>query len=106
MLETVGNRAIDLVASQQAATTPQRPKGSASGDELKTAFNDFVGQTFYGQMLKSLRKSVGKAPYFDGGQTEEIFRSQLDQVIAEKLSDASTDTFSGPMFDLFQLNRR
>ena len=29
----------------------------------------------------SMRKTVGKAAYFDGGRAEEIFRGQLDQVI-------------------------
>ena len=106
MLETLGNRTVDVVAAQQAAAQPVAPAAGKEANELKAAFGDFVGQTFYGQMLKALRKSVDKAPYFDGGQTEEVFRNQLDQVLAEKLSEASADSFSGPMFELFQLNRR
>ena len=102
MLEAAANRTLDFVNARQAAAAPTRPAELEGSDELKAAFNDFVGQTFYGQM----RKSVGKVPYFDGGQTEEIFRSQLDQVLAEKLTNASADSFSGPMFELFQLNRR
>ena len=69
--------------------------------ELRDAFNDFVGQTFYSQMLSTLRKSVQKSEYFDGGRGEEVFQGQLDQVIVEKLSDASAGNFTGPMFDLF-----
>jgi hypothetical protein len=74
--------------------------------ELREAFDDFVGQTFYGQMLGAMRKTVGKSAYFDGGRAEEIFREQLDQVLAEKMSDASADQFTGSMFDLFSLERR
>jgi peptidoglycan hydrolase FlgJ len=74
--------------------------------ELRKAFEDFVGQTFYSQMLSAMRKTVGKPAYFHGGQAEEIFRGQLDQVLSEKLSDATADQFAGPMYDLFALSRR
>ena len=73
---------------------------------LKKAFQDFVGQTFFGQMLSAMRKTVDKPAYLHGGRTEEVFQAQLDQVLSEKLSDASAETFSGPMYDLFKLQRR
>jgi len=83
-------------------------KGSVTKDDAETreAFDSFVGQLFFGQMLKAMRKTVGKPAYFHGGQTEEIFQQQLDQVLGEKLSEASRDQFSGPMFDLFMANMR
>ena len=74
--------------------------------EIHEAFDSFVGQLFFGQMLKAMRKTVGKPAYFHGGQTEEIFQQQLDQVLGEKLSEASRHQFSGPMFDLFMANMR
>jgi Rod binding domain-containing protein len=70
---------------------------------LREAFDKFVGNTFFSQMLSSMRKTTGKAAYFNGGRAEEIWQSQLDQVLAEKLTDASADQFSGPMFELFML---
>ncbi len=73
---------------------------------LRKAFNDFVGQTFFGQMLRSMRKTVGETAYFHGGRAEEIFTEQLDQVLAEKMSEASADSFTGPMYDLFTMQRR
>ncbi len=84
----------------------QEKSTDATGDvELKEAFQDFVGQTFFSQMLSAMRKTVDKPAYLHGGRTEEVFQSQLDQVLAEKLSDASADTFSGPMYELFKLPR-
>lgn len=67
-------------------------------DELRESFTKFFGETFYGQMVKSLRSTVGKPAYFHGGQAEEVFRSQLDQVMADELSEASADRFADPMF--------
>jgi hypothetical protein len=83
------------------------PQGGGEDDqELRDAFDSFVGQTFFGQMLSAMRKTLDKPAYFHGGRAEEIFQQQLDQVLGEKLADASADKFSGPMFELFALDRR
>ena len=73
--------------------------------ETREAFTDFVGQTFFTQLLHEMRKTVEKPAYFHGGQAEEIFQGQLDQVLAEHLSDATAETFAGPMFEMFMLRR-
>jgi hypothetical protein len=50
-----------------------------------------------------MRKTVRKPAYFHGGRAEEVFQGQLDQVLSEKLSEASAGSFSGPMYELFCL---
>lgn len=77
-----------------------------SAGELRQAFQDFVGQTLFGSMLASMRATVGKPAYLHGGRTEEVFQKQLDQHLVENLSDATADTISDPMFELFQMQRR
>jgi flagellar protein FlgJ len=85
---------------------PLRPSPSSHEDEvagardLQSAYRDFVGKTFFGQMLKSMRQTVGKAAYFDGGKTEEIFRGQLDEQLADHMTKSSADKFADPMFRL------
>jgi flagellar protein FlgJ len=74
-------------------------------DELKTAFHDFVGQTFFGEMIKAYRSSQQPSKYFNGGRAEEIFQGQFDQVLTEKLSEASASKIAEPMYDLFMLKR-
>lgn len=91
------------ISGQNLLSAEQSP--SADKSELKEAFDDFVGQTFYGLMLKQLRQSVNKPAYFHGGRGEEVFQGQLDQIIAEKLSDSDNGSMSQSMFDLFQLPR-
>ena len=66
--------------------------------EVQQAFHDFVGQTFFGQMLKTMRSTLDKPAYFHGGQAEEVFRSQLDQTLADKMTEASADQIADPMF--------
>jgi Rod binding domain-containing protein len=75
-------------------------------DELRETFDKFVGETFYTQMLKSMRQSLGTPAYFHGGRAEEMFQGQLDQTLAEKMTESTAGQFTGPMFELFNLSRR
>ena len=96
--------ATDALQSRLAAAKPPSPAAKDDA-ELRQAFNSFVGQVFFGQLLRAMRKTVGKSAYFHGGRAEEIFQQQLDQVLGEKLSEASGEKFSEPMFELFRLKR-
>jgi peptidoglycan hydrolase FlgJ len=73
-------------------------KGKNNG-ELRDKFTQFVGEAFYGQMLKSMRATVGKPAYFYGGHAEEVFQGQLDQTMSEQLTKQSASKFAEPMFE-------
>ena len=92
---------------QPTRTAPAELAGDATTQktEAREAFDQFVGQTFFGQLMSSMRKTVGKPAYFHGGRAEEIFQSQLDQVLSEEMTNATADQFTGPMFELFMLGR-
>ena len=66
--------------------------------EVQNTFRTFVGEAFFGQMLKAMRSTQGKPAYFHGGQGEEVFRGQLDQELAKQMTVASADTIADPMF--------
>jgi len=93
-------------------TEPKEPKGPLGSDpkpeneDLRKAFQDFVGQTLFSQMISSMRSTQDGAAYFDGGRAEKIFQGQLDQILSEELSEASASKISDPMFKLFQLRRQ
>ena len=97
---------MQINPSQLTAIKPLRPSGvndqsqREDAEKLQQAYRDFVGKTFFGQMLKSMRSTLGKPAYFHGGQTEEVFRSQLDQHLADHMTEASADKFADPMFRL------
>ena len=71
---------------------------SPTGPVLPEAFDQFVGDTFFRQMLKSMRASIGKPAYFHGGQAEEIFQSQLDEILISDLAKATGDSLSADLF--------
>jgi len=95
--------------SSSSPTAPADLGGTAaneSSEELREAFTQFVGQTLFGSMLSSMRKTVDKPAYLHGGRTEEVFQQQLDAHLVEDLTAASADTIADPMFELFNLQRR
>jgi hypothetical protein len=109
MLQSTNSMLSAPPAASAALTksTPKPPVITASGDdrEVREAFDSFVGEVFFGQMLSAMRKTLGKPAYFHGGQAEEIFQEQLDQVLSEKLATAGAKTFTDPMYELFNLGR-
>jgi Rod binding domain-containing protein len=74
-------------------------------DEVRGAFDSFVGETFYSQMIKSMHKMHSKPAYFHGGRAEEAFQTQLDQQWTEQMSKATAHSFTEPMYKLFSLSR-
>ena len=78
---------------------------SAAEPQLRDVFDSFVGEVFYGQMLKAMRQTVEKPAYFHGGQAEEIFRGQLDQILAQRMAKTNNGGLTDSMFELFSLRR-
>jgi flagellar protein FlgJ len=74
-------------------------------EPLQEKFREFVGDTLFGQMLSSMRDTVGKPAYFHGGRAEEIFQDQMDQILVQDITKASAGSIADPMFELFQLRR-
>jgi hypothetical protein len=106
-ISSLSSRVADYGFRSADPVPPHEPTlGKAADDpQLKETFHDFVGQTVFAQMLGAMRKTVGKPAYMHGGRAEEVFQAQLDQALAERLSDASAATFAEPMYQLFMLTR-
>ncbi|MEJ5342006.1 MAG: rod-binding protein [Thermogutta sp.] len=99
----LANRPIDL-SDDVGGSMSNTPDNEET--KLKEVFEQFVAQTFFGLLLKEMRKSVPKTKYFHGGLAEDIFEQHLDMAVAEKLAHATGDRFAGPMYELFQLQRQ
>lgn len=72
---------------------------TSSKEEVKEKFTQFVGETFYGQMFKAMRSTVGKPAYMYGGRGEEVFQNQLDQTMSQQMTKATASKFADPMFE-------
>ncbi len=94
-----------LSAPAALTTTAPQSADSEANEQLRDAFQSFVGETLFGQMLKAARKTQRKPAYFHGGRAEETFQQQLDQVLAEKFAKSNGAAYSNAMFELFSLKR-
>jgi len=97
--------AIDAIAGKAKIERLDAKAKAADNSELRTTFDSFVGEVFFGQMMESMRKTVGKPAYMHGGRGEEVFQKQLDQMFTTEMTKASAAQFTGPMFELFSMNR-
>lgn len=81
-------------------TTTQQPTDAqvAKATATREAFNQFVGATVFGQMLSSMRSTVGEPAYFHGGRAEEMFQSQLDQTLADEMTKSGASPFADALF--------
>ena len=66
---------------------------------VREKFQDFVGGTFYKEMLKALRAAQKPSKYLNGGQAEKIFQGQMDQQIAEDLARQFAGHLADPLFE-------
>lgn len=73
--------------------------------EVQEKFQEFMAGTFYAQMVKSLRAGQGKPAYFHGGQAEEIFQSQMDQIVSENLANSHGAEFAEPLYRAYLQQR-
>ena len=82
------------------------PKGASSADandrQFRELLHQFIGQTLFGQMLKSMRSTQEKNPFFHGGQAEEIYQSLLDMELTDQMTQATSKTLSEPMYKLMK----
>ncbi|MFO1065844.1 MAG: rod-binding protein [Pirellulales bacterium] len=107
----LSHEAQQVAASQtESADDGTAPRDAISkkkgeGESLKDVFQDFVGRTFFSELIKSLRSTQQGSAYMNGGRAEEIFQGQLDQVLTDHLSDASAASISDPMLEQVQRGR-
>jgi Rod binding domain-containing protein len=94
---------LDLVS--EAKQTKQEKPLSDEDKRFKEVLHQFVGQTLFGQMLKSMRATQEKNPYFDGGRAEEIFQGQLDAVLTDQMTKSTSRSLSDPMYKLMTASK-
>ena len=83
--------------------SPQTETPAAANDkQFRDLLHQFIGQTLFGQMLKSMRATQEKNPFFHGGQAEEIYQSLLDMELTDQMTQSTSKTLSEPMYKLMK----
>lgn len=84
-----------ITASQDSALggAGLNPKAAKSLKEIKKLAQDFES-IFSGIMLKSMRASIQKSGFMDGGNAEDIYRSMLDQEYSKSMAQTSNSSLA------------
>jgi Rod binding domain-containing protein len=102
---TPAGSAASFLSELHGQGSPQgipRGKTPAKGQlAIREKFQDFVGGTFYKEMLKSLRAAQRPSKYLNGGQAEKMFQGQMDQQIAEDLAHQFAGHLADPLFESY-----
>ncbi len=86
--------------SAAAGSKAARGAADASGGEtLRGLVGDFVGNVFYGTLLRELQNSTIKGKYLHGGRGEEVFRGQLNMELAKRMGRAPNDPIARRMYE-------
>jgi len=97
--QSSGMSAVDMLPLMTDAAATDVPSDAELA--LQDKFQEFVVGSFYKQMLKALRSAERPSKYFNGGQAEKIFRSQLDQVVTDDLAKRGDQALSNPLYTQF-----
>jgi hypothetical protein len=101
----INSASLSSLATSKPANLPSSLANAKSGEtdvekakDLKKAFSQFVGETFYGEMFKAMRQSTGKPEYVHGGMAEDQFQARLDMQRAQDMAGAENNVFAEGMF--------
>jgi Rod binding domain-containing protein len=95
-----GLTAQDFGATQQADLQPLAPTDYIPGakvakddvdSQLRQQTEKWVGEAFYGNILKQMHDSPFKSKLLDGGRGAEAFEPMLDQQISDHIAQSSSN---------------
>jgi hypothetical protein len=94
---------VGMPLTTKPGSFPLEPKAIAS-DQLKDgpesaeqAMQQFVGETFYGMLLKQMRNTVMASDLFGNSSAKQMFESQLDQTLVQELATHHSEFLSRPI---------
>ena len=91
--------------SQQPQSAPKLPEREADDKPLREAFDSFVGETFLYADAVQHAENAGQAGVFLRRPGGRNFPGPARPGTGRANDQANADTFTGPMFELFSLNR-
>lgn len=89
---------LPTALSMQQGVKPAGGDAVQNARDLKDAFQQFVGETFFGQLMKSMRQTASEPAYLHGGMAEEQFQGRLDQQVAQDMAAAGSGGLADNLF--------
>ncbi|MBX3396902.1 MAG: rod-binding protein [Phycisphaerae bacterium] len=90
-----------LAKAPGAGADGLKPNREAGRDVLRERVGEFVGNVFYGTLMRQMQSSKLKGKYFHGGRGEEVFQGQLNQELATRMGKSVADPIAKKMYEAF-----
>lgn len=78
------------------------PSDDAVKNNLRETVNQVMGSVFYGPLLASARNTALKSEVGHGGRGEDVFKAQLDQILAERAGGAAHEDVGDVLYRRFE----
>lgn len=91
-----------VIGAAKAEPVLEKRELTEEDKRFRDVMHQFVGESIFGQMLKTMRASQEPDPFLGRSNAEEIFQSQLDQIYVEKITNSSSRSISDAMFNQMQ----
>jgi hypothetical protein len=72
-------------------------KLQAQPESARQAMQQFVGETFYGMLMKQMRNTVVQSDLYGNSSAKNMFESQLDQTLVQELATNHSEFLSRPI---------
>lgn len=81
------------------------PEAIEARESLRRHAGEFVGNIFYGTLLKELQNTTLKSELFHGGRGEEAFRGMLNMELARRMGQSPGDPIANRIYEVMVRNQ-
>ena len=92
-------RMTQVVGGWAATAVPSPKAGSGDSTEMRDRLGEFVGNVFYGTLIRQMQSSKLKGPFLHGGRGEDVFQGQLGMELAKRLGRAPNDPVTNHLYE-------
>lgn len=84
---------------------PALSKGVVAGPrqaekaDMRRAVGEFVGNAFYGTLIRQMQASSFKTKYLHGGRGEDVFQGQLGMELAQRMGRSLNNPVADRLFE-------
>lgn len=86
-------------AMQLGEAVAKRAVRSSKQDSMRKEVGEFVGNIFYGTLIRQMQASKFKTKYMDGGRGEEVFQGQMGMELAQRMGRSVSDPVSNKLYE-------
>jgi Rod binding domain-containing protein len=91
---------------KEGTSAPGEPASDRQHEQLVRATRQWVGQAFFGTLMKQMRESPFKSDLFEGGRGGQAFTSLYDQKLVEQMSRGAGNKLVNAIVHTIEKNMR